>query len=266
MDAQDILQQIPATSIKSIEIITNPSAKYDPEGTAGIINIIMKKQQNLGLSGVANANAGVHDKYGGDFLFEYKTPMVNYNFGLDYNRRIFPGTRKQENIYTLPGNSTYLNSNGTMQWGRTSYGLRGGLDFSLSESDLLSFGGRYGNGSFQRNSNLSYLQWSDKFPQKYSYLSDIESKRERKYFALNTSINLKRRDIRYRVKFSIAITTQMKVPLLHNLAAHYKPEGQRLQKQDRKMNSVENWIMYFLWVKKINSKPVTRGNRNFQRT
>ncbi len=191
MDAQDILQQIPATSIKSIEIITNPSAKYDPEGTAGIINIIMKKQQNLGLSGVANANAGVHDKYGGDFLFEYKTPDVNYNFGLDYNRRIFPGTRKQENIYTLPGNSTYLNSNGTMEWGRTSYGLRGGLDLSLSENDILSFGGRYGSGQFQRNSNLSYLQWSDNFPQKYSYLSDIQSKRERKYFALNTNFQHK---------------------------------------------------------------------------
>jgi len=187
MDAQDILQQIPATSIQSIEIITNPSAKYDPEGTAGIINIIMKKRQNVGLSGVVNANAGFHDKYGGDFLFEYKTPSINYNFGLDYNRRIFPGTRKQENIYKLPSNSTYLNYDGTMEWGRISYGLRGGMDFSLSENDMLSFGGRFGHGEHQRNSNLNYTQWSDNFPQRDTYLSVIDSKRQGQYFALNSN-------------------------------------------------------------------------------
>ncbi|MEJ2618387.1 MAG: TonB-dependent receptor, partial [Ignavibacteriaceae bacterium] len=78
MDAQDALQQIPASSIESIEIITNPSAKYDPEGSAGIINIKLKKEKNLGLSGIANADACANDKYGGDFLFEYKTPGYNY--------------------------------------------------------------------------------------------------------------------------------------------------------------------------------------------
>ena len=187
MDAQDILEQIPATSIQSIEIITNPSAKYDPEGTAGIINIILKKRQNLGLSGVVNGNAGINDKYGGDFLFEYKTSSVNYNFGLDYNRRIFPGTRRQENIYRLPSNTSYLNYDGTMEWGRTSYGIRGGLDFNLSENDLLSFGGRYRNGEHQRNSSLSYTQWSTDFPDKNFYRSLIESNRNGQSYAINSN-------------------------------------------------------------------------------
>ncbi len=187
MDAQDILQQIPATSIQSIEIITNPSAKYDPEGTAGIINIILKKRQNLGLSGVVNANAGINDKYGGDFLFEYKTNSVNYNFGLDYNRRIFPGTRRQENIYRLPSNTNYLNYDGTMEWGRTSYGIRGGLDFNLSDNDLLSFGGRYRKGEHQRNSSLSYTQWSADSPNKSFYRSLIDSKRNGQFIALNSN-------------------------------------------------------------------------------
>lgn len=184
MDPQDILQQIPATSIQSIEIITNPSAKYDPEGTAGIINIILKKQQNLGFSGIVNGNAGINDKYGGDFLIEYKTPGINYNFGLNYNRRIFPGTSIQKNIYSLPGNTTYLNNNGSTEWGRTSYGLRGGVDFELSQGDLISFSGRYGNGQFERNSSLTYLQWSALDPQRESYLNLIDGKRDGEYFAL----------------------------------------------------------------------------------
>jgi hypothetical protein len=54
LDAQDALQQIPATSIESIEIITNPSAKYDPEGTAGIINIKLRKATVAGFSGMVN--------------------------------------------------------------------------------------------------------------------------------------------------------------------------------------------------------------------
>ena len=90
MSAQDVLQQIPASSIESIEIITNPSAKYDPEGTAGIINIILKKNQNLGLSGIVNGNVGLKEKYGGDFLFQYRTPDILYTFGMDYNKRNFP--------------------------------------------------------------------------------------------------------------------------------------------------------------------------------
>jgi outer membrane receptor for ferrienterochelin and colicin len=69
VDAQDILQQTPASAIEKIEIITNPSAKYSAEGNAGIINLILKKNVNLGLSGIINANAGLNEKYGGSFLF-----------------------------------------------------------------------------------------------------------------------------------------------------------------------------------------------------
>ena len=49
MESNDVLQQMPASSIENIEIITNPSAKYDPEGTAGIINLVLKKNKNIGL-------------------------------------------------------------------------------------------------------------------------------------------------------------------------------------------------------------------------
>ena len=55
--ANQLLQQIPSTSIKSIELITNPSAKYNPEGMSGIINIVLKKNSNIGFNG--NINSGI---------------------------------------------------------------------------------------------------------------------------------------------------------------------------------------------------------------
>ena len=171
IDAQDALQQIPASSIKSIEIITNPSAKYNPEGTAGIINIILKKNQNIGMSGIMNANAGLNDKYGGDFLFEYKTEDVNTTFGIDYNRRFSPGESREEQRFTFNNNTTFLNSIGDREWGRISFGLRGGIEFILSENDILSLGGRYRSRENQMNSFQNYVERSDLSSQDSSYTS-----------------------------------------------------------------------------------------------
>ncbi len=185
MGAQDALQQIPATSIKNIEIMTNPSAKYDASGSAGIINIILKKNSDLGLSGIVNLTGGLYDKYGGNFILQYKTPSLNYNIGADFNRRTFPGTNRQVKQFTIGGSTSSLNSDGSVLWQRILSGVRGGIGFNLTRHDNLSFGGRYGGRAFHHYSSLNTNQSSD--AQQLIYINDHNYNHYGTFYELNTN-------------------------------------------------------------------------------
>ena len=185
MSAQDALQQIPASSIQNIEIITNPSAKYNPEGTAGIINILLKKNENLGLSGVINANAGLKDKYGGDFLFQYRTNDLVYILGMDYNKRIFPGTSNSENRYISSNSTSYINSNGDSEWGRIGFGVRAGIEYNITETDFFNFTARYGTREGKQNSILNYIEGSSTTIPVLSYKNFSNRSRDGEYGGTN---------------------------------------------------------------------------------
>jgi outer membrane receptor protein involved in Fe transport len=95
LDASDALQQIPSSAIENIEIITNPSARYNPEGMSGIINVVMKKEGALGNSGMVNLGAGWDDKYGLDGLYTIRFDGFTAFFGADYNKRYNEGTQRE---------------------------------------------------------------------------------------------------------------------------------------------------------------------------
>lgn len=79
------LSTIPAANIKSIDVITNPDASYDSEGTGGIINIIMKKENAKGFSGAAAANYGFNHFVTGNAAFSYNDRNTSYRF--NYNTK-----------------------------------------------------------------------------------------------------------------------------------------------------------------------------------
>lgn len=93
MDPAQLLKQIPSTSIKKIELITNPSAKYNPEGMSGIINIILHKNSNDGFNGSLNAGItfGETPKFNNSLDMNYRKGKINFfgtagsNFGKNFN-------------------------------------------------------------------------------------------------------------------------------------------------------------------------------------
>ncbi|OQY26435.1 MAG: hypothetical protein B6244_13605 [Candidatus Cloacimonetes bacterium 4572_55] len=175
LDANDALQQIPSSSINSIEIITNPSVKYDPDGTSGIINILMKKGKNSGTNGVVNVNGGVRGTYGGDALINIRNEKIGGFFGLDYNKRAHPGDRRGESQTWVENDTSYVVSDGEMDRNMTSWGLRGGLNVRLTEQDQVNMGLRYGSRSFAMEADMDYDVWSslDNVHSEYRTASEV---------------------------------------------------------------------------------------------
>jgi len=85
-DQAQILEQIPASSIESVEVITNPSSKFDAEGEGGIINIILKKEERQGFNGLASVNVGTNNRYNTSLSGNYQFKKLNIYGSYDFRQ------------------------------------------------------------------------------------------------------------------------------------------------------------------------------------
>lgn len=134
----DALRSLSASMIKSVEIITNPSAKYAAEGSGGIINIILKKERERGLNGNVSVGGGYPEEYEGSVNLNYRVGDVNWfmNGGMDYRSEPEAGSSFQR--FAGP-DTTYMYSEVTdAQESELDGDLRLGADFYLSETEVLT--------------------------------------------------------------------------------------------------------------------------------
>jgi hypothetical protein len=134
----DALRQIPAEAIEKIEVITSPSARYDAEGTAGILNIILRKQKLVGFNGSLQVDAGVPANLGTSLNANYRSKKFNFFTNTGVNYRENPGNassiteffgsnalnrfvdesrefgRKGNNIFTSFGAEYYINKSSSI--------------------------------------------------------------------------------------------------------------------------------------------------------
>ncbi|HNP20461.1 MAG TPA: TonB-dependent receptor [Panacibacter sp.] len=151
-DLAAYLKSIQSTQIESIELITNPSAKYEAAGNAGIINIKLKKNKAFGTNGSVNAgyNIGIYPKYNGGFAFNHRDKKINifgnYNYNHNHNESFM-------NIYRVQLD-TVFDGHSTMTFLNNSHGFKGGLDYYAGSRSVI---GVMVNGNISDNdfSNLS---------------------------------------------------------------------------------------------------------------
>ena len=193
IDASQLLKQIPASSIEKIEVVTNPSAKYNPEGMSGILNVILKKEKAAGFNGNLGLGVGYNDNVNGNGYIglNFRKNKININTSVGYhkgtwaysgvaNRNYFNdttytqtmtdfGANKNNNIWYSGGIDYYLNKKNTIYLevnGWTGGGDRfdnNHYDFYDSEKVLQSYSDRLANTDSRYFGNDINIGWQTQF-------------------------------------------------------------------------------------------------------
>lgn len=139
LNSTDALRQLPAEAIEKVEVITSPSARYDAEGTAGIINIILRRSKLQGLNGAVTLNAGEPTSAGISGNINYRTGDFNFFNTTGYRYRDIPGQSTTKTEY-FNGNdpSTFLDE--FREFERTRKGLTTnvGVEWYVNETSSIT--------------------------------------------------------------------------------------------------------------------------------
>ncbi|NGF57893.1 TonB-dependent receptor [Parapedobacter sp. SGR-10] len=159
-DISKLLQSLPAEAVSKVEIMTNPSAKYDAEGQSGIVNIVLKKNVLTGFNGTVNASIGNYDNYTIGTSLNYRDNKFNYFGTYNFNNRNSFGessvtnTQRIDGVVTDASEITHTHSE-TFRKGR-NHSFRIGADYFATEKTNFSLGSNFSIRDNDRGADLLY--------------------------------------------------------------------------------------------------------------
>ncbi len=140
-EQSNALGTITADMIQSVEVITNPSAKYDAEGTAGILNIVLKKEEKKGLNGSVSVNTGTPDNHSIGVSLNRRTEKFNLFTQLGAGRRSLPRDSESENRNLISG--TTIRSFGTAYRNEVFTNITLGTDYYINNLNVITLSGNF---------------------------------------------------------------------------------------------------------------------------
>ena len=150
------LGSITADMIEQVEVITNPSAKYDAEGTSGIINIIIKKSEKRGINGSATLNFGVPNSNSFGLSVNKRTEKFNLFSQLGFGIRTFPDERKSINQDLI--NNTTIRSIGESEFDEKFANILIGTDYHINDRNVITLSGSYAYEFEDQYSNTDFTE------------------------------------------------------------------------------------------------------------
>ena len=192
-DLANFLKSIQSSQIEAIELITNPSAKYEAAGNAGIINIKLKKNKAFGTNGSVNAgyNIGTYAKYNGGFSLNHRNSKINvfgnYNYsqGINLNRFV---------LYREQGDTIFDQSNRMKMRNKGGHNFKTGIDFFVNPKTTI---GAIINGNISKNAMHS------EGPMDFIY---IPTKEITRVLLASSDINMQRENINFNLNYRYAET------------------------------------------------------------
>ena len=188
ISSNDALKQFPSESVEKVEVITSPSARYNAEGTAGIINIVLRKNKLAGLNGSASLNLGDPRRVGISTNLNYRTKKISLfsNIG-DNSTKYINGFKNETEYFTNREKNNFLYENGERNSERNSNYYNGGIEYFFNEKT--SFVASFVNNSSDGLTNTSNLidQTFDNINSLSERLEDENEIDENKEFSFNFS-------------------------------------------------------------------------------
>jgi len=142
-DRRTVVDNIPAAMIERIEVITNPSARYDPDGMGGIVNLILKRGKFEGVNGNTILSAGQYEKYNISGMMNYRRSFVNLFANTSFRLDNQLGKGNRTFTYKYPNNTISINQETTRGKKPITGVVKIGSDFFLSDLKTLSFSSTY---------------------------------------------------------------------------------------------------------------------------
>ena len=199
-DRRSMVEDLPADMIDRIEVITNPSAKYDPDGMAGIINIILKRGRFEGMNGSTTITAGEYSRYNLSGMFNYRRDKLNFFTNGSYRlwNSSGGGNRLFQYIYPTVTNENRQRTEGVRE--PTSNNIKLGTDYYYNKNTMFTLAMTYKKFDRQNEEkiyyfNPNYIFETEEFDKgtdldfEFGYYKDFAEKDRKLVFEASNTIN-----------------------------------------------------------------------------
>lgn len=238
ISSSDALRQLQGNMIEKVEIVTNPSARYDAEGEVGIINIILKKNKKSGLNGSFDVNVGYPASYGVGINMNYRVKKFNYFGGYSLGYRESPGSGSSNDKFTFPDTSYSTSMNREHSRNSLSNNIRLGAEYFINDKNSITVSGLTRISDGNNDAEIRYLDFgpSDEFIQRVDRNEDENEQMNYYELNFNHTKNFVNKEQKWTTDFSYSNSEDLESSIIVQTSTLDPNENNRISNTENELN------------------------------